>query len=140
MPLKDPEARRAYHRAYMIRWYEKNRELQKQRVYHSNAKRRALLTQRVNELKRRPCTDCGVRYPPFVMDFDHVSGEKLDDICTMQRRMMSWDTILAEVAKCDLVCSNCHRSRTYFRRMGQTPPRQLLSSTLGGDYVIVAIP
>jgi hypothetical protein len=59
MPLKDPDARRAYHRAYMKRWYQQNRELQIRRAYVANTKRRALFMQRVNELKRRPCADCG---------------------------------------------------------------------------------
>ena len=54
-------------------------------------------------------------YPYYVMDFDHVDGDKL---------MMSSDLVnfggtaklLAELAKCDVVCSNCHRERT-FRRL-----------------------
>ena len=32
MPLKDPEARRAYHREYMRSWYQKNREIHIARV------------------------------------------------------------------------------------------------------------
>lgn len=27
----------------------------------------------------------------------------------------SWDTVLKEIAKCELVCSNCHKERTYQR-------------------------
>jgi hypothetical protein len=140
MPLKDPDARRAYQREYQRKWYRRNREIHKQRVYAATSKRRLLLMRRVNELKQRPCVDCGVSYPPYVMDFDHVAGAKVDDICGMRRRMMDWETILSEAAKCDVVCSNCHRSRTYHRRLGQTPPGTRLAKALAGGYVAVPVP
>jgi hypothetical protein len=68
-------------------------------------------------LKDVPCADCGRRYPPFVMDFDHRNGEdKTGNISAMAPRW-SWSKIAAEVAKCDVVCANCHRMRTA-RRSG----------------------
>jgi hypothetical protein len=140
MPRKDPEARREYHREYQKRWYAANRELHIRRLYASATKRRALLMERVNELKARPCADCGVQYPPYIMDFDHVTGEKLDDVCGLRRRMMEWEKIAAEVAKCDVVCSNCHRARTYFRRLGIERSRPNLAEILAANFVVVAVP
>jgi hypothetical protein len=32
--------------------------------------------------------------------------------------------ILAEVAKCDIVCANCHRLRTNTRRLAMTTGRE----------------
>ena len=75
-----------------------------------------------------------------MMDFEPCVGKDLDAVCNMLRRRVPWTVIPNEVAKCDLVCSNCHRSRTYFRRMGKTAPGELLSSTLRGDYVVVTVP
>lgn len=66
--------------------------------------------QKIDDLKDQPCHDCGNRYPPECMDFDHVRGDKLFGVST--RRNDSWKRILAEMAKCDLVCANCHRIRT----------------------------
>ena len=63
MPRKDPEARREYHREYMRRWYVANRELQMRRVLKANKERRERGKQYVDELKRQPCSDCGVTYP-----------------------------------------------------------------------------
>ena len=60
-----------------------------------------------------PCADCGRSYPAYVMDFDHVRGTKSVGISLMFS--YSWQTILAEIAKCDLVCANCHRIRTFER-------------------------
>ena len=51
MPLKDPEARRAYHRAYMERWYQQHRELQMRRVLKANRARRERGKQYVDQLK-----------------------------------------------------------------------------------------
>ena len=70
------------------------------------------------ELKSNPCRDCGGTFPPVAMDFDHVRGVKVTDLARMSQ--MSWDLVLDEVAKCDLVCANCHRVRTQSRRsMGE---------------------
>lgn len=30
----------------------------------------------INTVKDVPCKDCGVRYPPYVMDFDHMGKSK----------------------------------------------------------------
>ena len=59
--------------------------------------------------------DCGVQYPHFVMDFDHRErSSKIDSINRMiVVRSFSKKKILDEIEKCDLVCANCHRKRTY---------------------------
>lgn len=59
--------------------------------------------------------DCGDSYPPYVMDFDHVRGVKTRNVGNM--RTCSIETIQREIAKCDVVCSNCHRERTHSRRV-----------------------
>lgn len=93
--------------------------------YHRNGgrekaavRRKALLSKRyaeVEKLKDVPCMDCGGRFPRICMDFDHVHGEKIDSISRMLRKAFSWELILAEMAKCEIVCSNCHRVRTAIR-------------------------
>lgn len=71
----------------------------------------------VNELKKVPCKDCERSYPPYVMDFDHVRGLKRFGIAVALRGAgYSWDDVVEEIAKCDVVCANCHRIRTWGRR------------------------
>ena len=70
----------------------------------------------LDKLKDRPCLDCYERFPPECMDFDHVRGEKLFGIVEARGSAIAWQTVLNEIAKCDLVCANCHRMRTYIRR------------------------
>jgi hypothetical protein len=78
----------------------------------ANIKRREFLQQ----IKSRPCADCGVQYPYYVMDFDHREGEK--KIFEMNRvSYVSMRAIKQELEKCDVVCANCHRERTHQRIM-----------------------
>lgn len=61
-----------------------------------------------------PCLDCGVIYPFYVMQFDHRPDEpKLFELSRMNKR--SRQDVEDEIAKCDLVCANCHSIRTYER-------------------------
>jgi len=50
------------------------------------------------------------------MDFDHRDpSQKRHSVMAMVSRTGT-AAILTEVAKCDVVCANCHRMRTYRRR------------------------
>lgn len=63
--------------------------------------------------------DCGQKFPPCAMDFDHRAGEtKIADIARLINNTVPWEKIEAEMAKCDLVCANCHRIRTS-KRLGR---------------------
>jgi len=46
------------------------------------------------------------------MDFDHVHGEKDGDISQLRWRVGA-ARLEAEIAKCEVVCANCHRERSY---------------------------
>lgn len=84
-------------------------------------KTRREIAEFVKQLKTVPCMDCvaagrdGI-WPTECMDFDHrPEFAKLGSIQSF------WDDpvkLLAEIAKCDLVCSNCHRIRT--KQRGRT--------------------
>lgn len=52
------------------------------------------------------------------MDFDHREGEHKEYELNRIDRMTT-RAILSEIKKCDVVCSNCHRVRTYKRRIKQ---------------------
>lgn len=68
------------------------------------------------DLKDAPCMDCGIKYNPWQMQFDHREGEvKIEKVSRMTSR--SFEKVLEEIAKCDLVCSNCHADRTYKRKI-----------------------
>lgn len=67
-------------------------------------------------LKSGSCTDCGKTFPPIVMHWDHLPGvEKIADVGKLAARH-NRRLVLAEIAKCELVCANCHAQRTAARR------------------------
>ena len=47
-----------------------------------------------------------------VMDFDHRAGEEKRYEPTRLYVLQSWREAKEEVAKCDVVCADCHRERT----------------------------
>lgn len=108
------QAKRAYERSY----------------YHKNAKRKEKVIKRANqvkitkksigkalieEAKNKPCKDCGKTYPSYVMDLDHCRGQKEFTISHWKMGSLDIEQLKAEIAKCDAVCSNCHRIRTHNR-------------------------
>lgn len=125
--MTTPEDRarmRAYYAANKERWQtpeHKAKDAEYRAANHERRRadaqrRRQVSRQKVAQIKSQPCADCGVSYPWYVMDLDHVHGEKVMDVSSMIDNGASWRRIEAEIAKCDVVCSNCHRIRTHQRR------------------------
>lgn len=73
--------------------------------------------QKIAKLKEAPCMDCGGTFHHAAMDFDHRPDEektyKISQMMGMAKAKLE-----AEIAKCDLVCANCHRVRTFNRGRG----------------------
>ena len=70
----------------------------------------------LDRLRDTPCADCGGRFPPCAMDFDHRDPDTKRWAVTRMIGRAGTSRILDEVAKCDIVCANCHRLRTFVRR------------------------
>ena len=85
----------------------------------NRTKARRAAKDKIRALKDNPCTDCRERHPYYVMQFDHKPGEtKVECVAVMVSKNAAWARIEKEVAKCDLVCANCHAKRTHIRTLG----------------------
>ena len=96
------------------RYHAKN--TQKCRDMRNNWRARQAIKMReiVKEAKSVPCAECGVEYPHYVMDLDHRDPANKDmSVANMVGQQRSLVRLKKEIAKCDVVCSNCHRVRTY---------------------------
>ncbi|MDQ1299556.1 MAG: hypothetical protein QG636_224 [Patescibacteria group bacterium] len=119
MPHKDPERAKEYHAKYMKEvWYPKNKE--KHLAYVRRNKQR--VTAFIAAYKKdRSCTDCGFsgKEFPFVLDFDHLDGglSKKFTIGSWSHSVLSIEAIEKEIEKCELVCANCHRIRTFSKKV-----------------------
>ncbi len=89
-----------------------------------------LAQDRVNAIKEAtPCADCGLKFPPICMDFDHVE-DKRADVSRMLIGGYTWGEIQSEMARCEIVCANCHRLRTHFRQWVYGHPKVLKRNKL----------
>jgi hypothetical protein len=98
-----------YHREH----YLANRE---RYLVAAKRRREAVLAERmqflVAFLRERPCVDCG-ESDPIVLEFDHVADKEFAVSAGLRER--NWGAVLREIAKCEVVCANCHRRRTALR-------------------------
>lgn len=90
--------------------YARNKQQYLEKNLRSFHKRREF----VRSMKDCPCADCGVKYPYYVMDFDHREGETKEFGLNSLGRL-TLNVLKREISKCDVVCSNCHRERTQRR-------------------------
>jgi hypothetical protein len=113
MPYKDPLKQKAAQRA----WYERNKE----ELHQKNLSKKTKIRQFIEQYKKENslCKDCGISYPPHILDFDHIRDKRFG-ITQASRDNISMTKILEEIAKCEIVCSNCHRHRTYMRSKNKT--------------------
>ena len=88
----------------------------------------------IQEAKNKPCLDCGGIFPPYVMDFDHARGIKRFDISQAIGSGKSDAKILKEIKKCDVVCSNCHRIRSFKVGHIRQPGANLVSRGMSQDW------
>lgn len=101
--------------------------------YKDKAKRNHVAVREfVKKAKNYPCADCGIAYPYYVMDFDHLEDKSFGIGRGRQKGMQQ---VLKEIAKCDVVCANCHRERTHVRVLvdGVTVNTSLSESEIEGS-------
>lgn len=91
--------------AYRREHYKKNKE-----SYLSKAKKRnAIIRKQNSELIRslkKVCKNCGESHPAC-LQFHHREPHKKSFIVS-QKLTISKERLLEEIAKCDVLCANCH--------------------------------
>ena len=98
-------------------WYLKNKDYVIRKAREDEQKKK----QFVREAKNKPCLDCKILYPYYVMQFDHRDGKQKElEIANMVNRGYGLDRIKKEIEKCDVVCANCHTIRTHNRSHSST--------------------
>lgn len=98
---------------YRIEHYRSNKKPYMARAKANKASERQFI---IDYKAGKPCMDCGIAYPHYVMQFDH--RDSAGKSFTIGRlRAGSRKRLLAEIEKCDLVCANCHFEREHQRRL-----------------------
>ena len=81
-----------------------------------NKKYRRSIKQFAQQIKESSaCADCGISYPYYVMDFDHLADKEREiNFLASTGRI---GALKREIEKCEIVCANCHRIRTHRRSL-----------------------
>jgi hypothetical protein len=98
MSRKDKESQKEYAKAY----YQKNREAS---ITRANARRDQIRKKIIDYKLLHPCK-CGESHPA-ALDFHH-KDEKEFCISKAYGNCFSWSRIEPEIAKCTVICRNCH--------------------------------
>ena len=131
-------------REYRAKWRDNHREhiVKQQAEYYATSIH--VNNSLRDHLGHLPCTDCTQHFNWWQMDFDHLEineprkrpwnkdhnnewilsaiGErrgKVTGVGSLSKRKLTPTNLyhaLLEIAACELVCSNCHRTRTYTRK------------------------
>ena len=103
---------RQCHATYRREHYVRNRETyigqEVARIRRYREENRPLIRE---YLRTHPCVDCG-ETDIVVLDFDHRDASSKEHNVMVLALHKGWSRVLAEIAKCDVRCANCHRQRT----------------------------
>ena len=72
-------------------------------------KRRRAIRQKAIEQLGGKCSKCGYNKYPEVLEFHHKNPSQKDFNISSKGHSRSWSKVREEIAKCDLLCANCHR-------------------------------
>lgn len=107
MPYKDINQQRAAQARYAAKRREADPDLMAGRKKASNRKAVARNKAIVNEFKSTGCTRCPEKRIPALDCHHRDDHEKLFEIA--KRPTISEARLRAELAKCEVLCANCHR-------------------------------
>lgn len=85
---------------------ERNREYQRE---WSNIRRKERSAYLRSYKIKRGCCLCGYSEHPAALDFHHRHPDDKKFNISNNLSSRNWDSILAEIDKCDIMCANCHR-------------------------------
>lgn len=97
---------RACYRSY---WRERQREDPKHWAKAKNGTRKKARAFTRSVKAASGCVTCGENHPA-VLDFHHLDPQqKSESLAVMVAQARSWKRLEAEIAKCVVLCANCHR-------------------------------
>lgn len=101
---------RSCQKEYRRRHYEKN----KGKILGQVSKRKQELRDYIWSVKCKAfCMDCD-ESDPVVLEFDHLRDKEFN-VGKAVDLGYSRERVAREIEKCDIVCANCHRRRTFGR-------------------------
>lgn len=103
-----------YHKEYIKKHYQENKQYYIERAKVAREK----LKLKMQELKKGlKCEFCGEDHPAC-LDFHHRDPNEKEFSIANGMMRKSFEKIKQEIAKCSVLCSNCHRKLHWEERTG----------------------
>ena len=119
MPYKDPDKRKQYNRRYQKGYYRRN----KQQFKTEAAARRKRIKAAVDALKiAAGCSTCGYARCAGALVFHHHGNDKEFSISYAVAQGWAESRLYAEIAKCSVLCANCHAENHRCTKTFDTAP------------------
>ena len=106
MPYKDPEYREQKRKS----WYQQHREKELARAIEKKMRMREIYQEIKSNLR---CADCGETHPACLHFHHRNPAEKEFSLSKWVTSGKSVEALYKEIAKCIVLCANCHAKRHY---------------------------
>ncbi len=108
--IMNEEIRKRKNREHFQRWWVNNKEAHRNRVNAGYTKRKGWFKRFKATLK---CSRCG-ESRPAALDFHHPNSNEELIIAKLAGHTGN-ERLLKEIAKCEVLCANCHREEHFGR-------------------------
>lgn len=108
MPYKDKEKAKEKRKEW---WANLSIERKREKQNKANVRAKNVKIFLAEYKLKKGCLDCGYNKHHSALDFDHIYDNKSLNVCFAK----SITQAKKEIEKCEVVCANCHRIRTYER-------------------------
>lgn len=105
-------------RKYRRDWYHRNKKKRRIQNNQSRKNRQRDLNAIILSFKK-DCLLCPETHPAC-LDFHHRDPKQKRFCVASHQGNCSIDELLTEIAKCDVICSNCHRKLHWTEKMART--------------------
>lgn len=97
-----------------IKWAKNNPNKVKQYKNKYKQKQKKLAREYIKDLKSKSCCKICGNNNIYCLDFHHKpNSSKKNTVSNLVKQGYSLDIIKQEIEKCDIICSNCHRTKHY---------------------------
>jgi hypothetical protein len=126
------QRKKPYHKAWCKKYYQKNKKAFHNRI----TKYKNAVREWVEEYKAKSkCCVCGENHPA-TLDFHHKDPTQKDfSISRGGHSIRSLKKVKEEVAKCEIICSNCHR-KLHWKKDGPKEGTILLTGVVRSTNLI----
>ena len=108
MPYKNKNEGRKWRRKW---WASLPNDRKRKMQIKANERAKKIKIFLANYKISKGCKDCGYKKHHSALEFDHIKGNKKINIAFAK----SINQAKKEIEKCEVVCSNCHRIRSWKR-------------------------